>query len=213
MLSKNLQEGTMLQRLAVLLCGAALTVACGQTDAGITTAVKSKLAADSTVKAYEINVDTRNHVVTLSGEVQSSAAKDQALRLARETDGVRDVVDRLQVGETAATSGVGIDYDKPNLNTDVDDKAKAKGKEAGHKAAEAADKAGGVVTDAALTSAVKAKFLADSKVSGMKIDVDTNNGVVTLTGNVASKAEEEQAVKLASGTEGVRHVVNKLHVK
>jgi len=148
----------MLQRLAVLLCAAALTVACGQTDAGITTAVKSKLAADSTVKAYEINVDTRNHVVTLTGEVQSSAAKDQALKLARETDGVRNVVDRLRVGETAATSGVGIDYDKPTVNTDAE--AKSKGKEAGRKAAEAADQAGAVITDAALTSAVKAKLLA-----------------------------------------------------
>jgi len=203
----------MLQRLAVLLCGAALTVACGQTDAGITTAVKSKLAADSTVKAYEINVDTNNHVVTLTGDVQSSAAKDQALKLARETNGVRDVVDRLQVGETAATSGVGIDNDKPNLNTDISADAKSKGKEMGEKTADAADKAGAVVTDAALTSAVKTKFLADSKVSGMKIDVDTNNGVVTLSGNVASKAEADHAVKIARGTEGVRQVINKLHVK
>lgn len=203
----------MLQRLAVLVCASALTVACGQTDAGITTAVKSKLAADTTVKAYEIDVDTRNNVVTLTGEVQSSAAKDQALKLARETDGVRDVVDRLQVGETAATTGVGIDYDKPNLNTDVDDRAKAEGRDTGRNAAEAADKAGGVVTDAALTSAVKAKFLADSKVSGLKIDVDTNNGVVTLTGNVASKGEAQEAVKLARSTEGVRQVVDKLRVK
>ena len=203
----------MLQRLAVLLCGAALTVACGQTDAGITTAVKSKLAADDTVKAYEINVDTNNHVVTLTGDVQSSAAKDQALKLARETNGVRDVVDRLQVGETAPTSGVGVDNDKPNLNTDVSDDAKAKGKDVGQKTADAADKAGAVVTDSALTTAVKTKFLADSKVSGMKIDVDTNNGVVTLSGNVASKAEANEAVKIARSTEGVRQVINKLHVK
>jgi hyperosmotically inducible protein len=203
----------MLQRLAVLLCGAALTVACGQTDAGISTAVKSKLAADTTVKAYEIDVDTQNRVVTLTGEVQSSAAKDQALKLARDTDGVRDVVDRLSVGETAATSGVGIDLDRPDVDTDAGEKGKATGKEVGHKAAEAADKAGAVVTDAALTSAIKAKLLADSTVGGMKIDVDTNNGVVTLSGNVSSKAEAEQAVKVARSTEGVRHVTDKLRVK
>ena len=44
----------------------AFTVACSQTDAGITTAVKSKLAADDTVKAYKVDVDTQNKVVTLS---------------------------------------------------------------------------------------------------------------------------------------------------
>ena len=47
------------------------TVACAQTDAGITTNVKTKMAADDTVKAYQIDVDTRNGVVTLSGAVEN----------------------------------------------------------------------------------------------------------------------------------------------
>ena len=205
----------MLQRLAVLVCAAGLTVACAQTDAGITTAVKSKLAADDTVKAYEIDVDTSNRVVTLSGEVQTSLAKDQALKLARETDGVRDVVDQLRVGETAATAGIDDpddDKDSPDVETTVDDKAKAEGRKAGRKTAEAADKAGAVVTDAALTSAVKAKLLADPDVSGLRIDVDTTNGVVTLNGEVATKAQATEAESIARGTEGVRQVVSKLRV-
>ena len=183
----------MLQRLAVLLFAAAFTVACGQSDAGITTAVKSKLVADEMVKAYEIDVDTKNRVVTLTGEIQTSAGKDQALKLARETDGVRDVVDRLTIGEAAATSGV------------LDD--------AGRRTAEAADNTGIVVTDAALTSAVKAKLLGDTKVGGLKIDVDTTNGIVTLSGTVASKSEADEAVRLARTTAGVRDVVNDLRVR
>ena len=203
----------MRQSLAVLVCAAGLTVACGQTDAGITTAVKSKLAADDTVKAYAIDVDTSNRIVTLSGDVQTSVAKDQALKLARETDGVRDVVDKLHVSETAATSGVLDDKDlKPDVDTDADEKAKAEGRTAGRKTAEAADKAGAVVTDAALTSAVKAKLLADPDVSGLRIDVDTANGVVTLNGEVANQAQKTEAEKLARDTEGVRHVVSKLRV-
>jgi hyperosmotically inducible periplasmic protein len=197
----------MLQRLAVLVCAAGLAVACGQSDAGITTSVKSKLAADDTVKAYEINVDTQNHVVTLTGTVESAVAKEQAIRIARDTDGVRNVVDNLTLNETAATSGVSEE------RIEIDDKAKAAGKDAGHKAAETADKAGGVVTDAAVTTAVKTKLLADSRVGGLKIDVDTNHGVVTLTGNVATKAEATQAITLARGTEGVRDVVDKLRIK
>ena len=58
---------------AVMIAGA--SVACSQTDPGITTAVKTKLAADETVKSYQINVDTKNKVVTLKGEVDSEAAK------------------------------------------------------------------------------------------------------------------------------------------
>jgi len=189
----------MLQRLAVLVCAAGLAVACGQTDAGITTAVKTKLAADDTVKAYQIDVDTERRVVTLTGEVQTTLAKDQALKLARETDGVTDVIDKLAVTETAATTG-------------ILDRAADTAESAGRKTAEAAGRAGGVVTDAALTSAVKSKLLADPKVSGLKIDVDTSNGIVTLTGDVATQAEADEAMRLARTTEGVQNVVSKLRI-
>ena len=58
-----------MKRLGSLISAAALvfTVGCGQTDPGITTSVKSKLASDDMVKAYQIDVDTKDHVVTLSG--------------------------------------------------------------------------------------------------------------------------------------------------
>jgi hyperosmotically inducible periplasmic protein len=195
----------MLQRLSVVLCAAAFAVACGQTDAGITTAVKSKFAADDTVKAYQIDVTTQNKVVTLSGNVETSVAKEKAITLARETDGVRDVVDRLTVNESAATSGVR----EPDIDTD---KAKAKAGEAADKTGATAEKAGAAVGDAAITTAVKSQLLADPDVGGLKIDVDTKGGIVTLTGNVATKAEATQAVKIARGTKGVERVVDNLKV-
>ena len=93
----------MYQRFAILLSAGALavTVACSQTDTGITSAVKSKMAADDTVKASEINVDTHNHVVTLNGTVGSKAEKDRAVMIARNTNGVNSVVDDLRVGSVA----------------------------------------------------------------------------------------------------------------
>src|SRR5688572_4214184 len=102
-----IRRAVMLKTCAAVVAAAGLvmTVACAQTDAGITTSVKAKLAADDNVKAYQVDVDTRNGVVTLSGNVETSTAKDQAVRLARDTDGVRDVVDQLRVGEAAATFG------------------------------------------------------------------------------------------------------------
>jgi hypothetical protein len=93
------------------------TVACGQTDAGITTAVKSKLAADDIVKAYQVDVDTNNKVVTLRGDVETATQKEHAVTIARNTDGVADVIDQLRVNPTAATTGLGdndvdVDVDK-----------------------------------------------------------------------------------------------------
>lgn len=90
--------------LTAALC--LIAVACAQTDAGLTTKVKAKLAADDTVKAYQIDVDTRDKVATLSGSVDSQAAKDQAVSLARSTEGVADVVDNITVsGGGAETTG------------------------------------------------------------------------------------------------------------
>ena len=97
----------MLKTLAALAASAGLvmTMACAKTDAGITTNVKTKLAADDTVKAYEINVDTSNGVVTLTGTVENPAAKEQAVVIARQASGVRDVVDQITVNRAEATSG------------------------------------------------------------------------------------------------------------
>jgi hypothetical protein len=98
----------------------AFTVACGQTDAGITTAVKSKLAADDMVKAYQVDVDTENKVVTLRGDVETAAQKEHAVTLARNTEGVADVIDQLRVNPTAATSGLGDNDIDVRGNADVD---------------------------------------------------------------------------------------------
>ena len=72
-------------------------VACSQNDAGVTAAVKTRLAADDTVKAYQINVDTHRKVVTLSGTVDNAAVQAQAVKIARETEGVVSVVDNINV--------------------------------------------------------------------------------------------------------------------
>jgi hyperosmotically inducible protein len=67
------------------------------TDGALTTKIKSKMALDDTVKALAIDVDTDNGVVTLSGSVNSEAERMKAVQLAKETDGVTSVVDRLVI--------------------------------------------------------------------------------------------------------------------
>ena len=66
-------------------------------NAGLTTKIKAKMALDDTVKAATIDVDTDGSVVTLSGTVRTEAERSRALELARETEGVTRVVDRLRV--------------------------------------------------------------------------------------------------------------------
>ena len=64
-------------------------------DGALTAKIKAKMALDDTVKALDLNVDTVNGVVTVTGKVRSRAERDRALALARETSGVRNVVDRI----------------------------------------------------------------------------------------------------------------------
>ncbi len=63
----------------------------------LTLKIKSKMALDDLVKARTINVDTTGSVVTLTGTVASRQERERAVRLARETTGVTNVVDKLQV--------------------------------------------------------------------------------------------------------------------
>ena len=66
-------------------------------NGALTAKIKSKMALDDTVKALDINIDTADGVVTLTGTVRSAAERTRAVQLARETDGVKSVVDRLSV--------------------------------------------------------------------------------------------------------------------
>ena len=63
----------------------------------ITTKIKAKMALDDSVKSRTIDVSTDGSTVTLSGTVGSTAERRRAVALARETDGVTTVIDRLVV--------------------------------------------------------------------------------------------------------------------
>ncbi|HSX88450.1 MAG TPA: BON domain-containing protein [Pseudomonas sp.] len=68
------------------------------------------------------------------------------------------------------------------------------------------DKAGEVVSDTWITSKVKSTFLADDSLSGMDIKVETNKGVVSLSGVVDSETERDLAISKAKEIEGVTAV-------
>jgi osmotically-inducible protein OsmY len=67
-------------------------------DAWITTKVKWFFIGEDTLKDSDINVDTRDKVVTLKGTVRTAAGKARAETLAKQTEGVTRVVNDLTVG-------------------------------------------------------------------------------------------------------------------
>jgi osmotically-inducible protein OsmY len=70
-------------------------------DAGVTARIKAKLIADPEVAGSHIDVDTVSGRVTLNGKVASPEQKAEAEKLARHTDGVKDVVNLIQVAGQA----------------------------------------------------------------------------------------------------------------
>jgi hyperosmotically inducible periplasmic protein len=66
-------------------------------EGSVTAKIKAKMALDEFVKARDLDVDTVGSIVTVSGWVHSQAEKDRALQLARETQGVTQVVDKVQI--------------------------------------------------------------------------------------------------------------------
>ena len=72
----------------------------GPDDAGITAAVKSAIAQRRDLRApNQIYVETRDHVVYLSGQVNSSLSGDDATEIARNVPGVTQVVSTIWVDE------------------------------------------------------------------------------------------------------------------
>jgi len=71
---------------------------------------------------------------------------------------------------------------------------------------------GETIDDATITTRVKTALLNDPEVGGLRIDVDTFKGVVTLSGRVKSKAEEQRAIEIARKVDGVKDVKSTLQV-
>jgi len=72
---------------------------------------------------------------------------------------------------------------------------------------------GETIDDATITTRVKTALLNDPQVGGLRIDVDTFKGVVTLSGRVKTPEEEKTAVALAQRVGGVTDVKSTLQVE
>jgi osmotically-inducible protein OsmY len=69
------------------------------------------------------------------------------------------------------------------------------------------------ITDASISTAVRAKLTNDRVSNFPRIDVNTDRGIVTLSGTVATKAQRAQAERLTRQVEGVLKVKNNLQIQ
>lgn len=163
-----------MRKLTCVMAAAAVVacVACGDSqDDSISTSVGAKLTADQKAGTSQVKVETKDQVVTLSGTVDTPAAKEQAVRAARETEGVREVVDNIQVSSTgtaeaAAQTGAGIGDSAAKAATATGDAAKA----TGDVVVDSAKATGNVIVEGAKATgeavAVGAKATGEATVKG-----------------------------------------------
>ncbi|MDX1376840.1 MAG: BON domain-containing protein [Burkholderiales bacterium] len=74
-------------------------------------------------------------------------------------------------------------------------------------------KVGAFADDAWITAKVKAMLVQDGAVSALDVSVATDNGIVQLSGFVATPAQKQRAATIASNVDGVRKVINAIVVK
>lgn len=169
------------------------------TDAGITTSLQAKYYDDDQVRGRNVSVLTQDGVVTLRGAVDSDAARQRAVALARDVEGVKDVRDELtvQTADAAASPRPG-----PDATTDERGATGTTGRD------------GETITPAWITTKIQAQYFVNPEIKPWNIDVTTaSGGVVTLEGEVEATADRTEAVRIARETEGVSRVEDRLRVK
>jgi osmotically-inducible protein OsmY len=149
--------------------------------------IKAKLVTSYTLNQhlnpFKLDVDVKDGVVRLGGKVDSDVERDLAVEIAKGTEGVKKVEEEIRI-EPGAMAG---ERREPEFFRTVE--------------------------DATVTARVKSKLLWNRNTNGLDIDVDTDNGVVTLKGKVGSDAHRELALQLARNTTGVQRVKGELEVE
>lgn len=148
-------------------------------DATLTATIKSKLLWNTSTRDLHGSVATENGVVTLKGKAPTADAKLLAGSLAANTEGVYQVNNliSLSAADTSTT-----------------------------RAETAAKTTEDALSDAWITSKVKASLLYSRSLDGLTINVETRTGMVSLSGDVGSSEEKTVALELARNIRGVRGV-------
>jgi hyperosmotically inducible periplasmic protein len=175
-------------------------------DGWLTTKIQAQFFADDDIKSRYIQVTTADGVVRLKGFVETPVAREQALAIARNTDGVLRVDDQLMVGAAPKDDRFATTSEPNAIATTGDGSAAYDESRAANAAVQAP------LNDDQITSMVQARFFLEPTIKTRAIDVSTSNGVVTLRGRVANERERSDALLVARNTNGVGRVEDALTV-
>ena len=155
-------------------------------DAALKDRIERRLETDPIVRKYDVRVKVDDGDVTLNGTVATDVQKTEAARLAR-LAGVDDVDNDISVDK---------DADQVLAN----------------RASKGLRRNGEAVSDAWITHKVQWFFVGETALDGSKIEVETNDRVVTLDGKVRTAEGRARANDLANYVDGVVKVVDKLEI-
>lgn len=169
------------------------------TDTDLRHRVESSLNSDSDLAAAKIRVDANaeRNTAKLSGTVESESLRIKAVDLAQGSNPGIVIEDHIVVRPSVLSRE---DYTEEHARVE---RGKAK---------QAHESIGTSIDDAWIHAKVVAKLIADTGTAARNINVDVNNNVVTLRGSVGSMDEKAEVQRLATDTNGVKRVINQLHV-
>jgi osmotically-inducible protein OsmY len=195
------------------------------TGSDLERSIEARLTSDRdlAVADIDVNVDADHNMATLSGKVVSQNLRERAVALAKQDHPGMIIKDEIDVDPEAkprdnargelsrdmrgAASSIGeasreVTRDRYTEDMAAQERTRAEG--AGHKIGKSID-------DAWIHSKITAKLLADT--SAPTVNVDVENNVVTLRGEVKSAQEKTEVGRIARETDGVKSVNNRLVVK
>ena len=185
--------------------GAVTTV--GGTTATTTTTVTpmpaTKVADKSLIAVDNAAANTRAAAANAADNTREAAAvaadktRNAAATVVEKTKEVAaTVADKTRAATANMAAKSEVAADKAEVKTDA-----------------AARKTGAVVADSVITTKVKADIFKEPELKSMAIHVETEKGVVMLSGFVDSKADADKAVAVAKNIEGVTSVKSAIKVK
>ncbi|HEX6852457.1 MAG TPA: BON domain-containing protein [Candidatus Polarisedimenticolaceae bacterium] len=164
-------------------------------DAVVADRVKLALDSDAALKDSQVRVaSVNNGVVLLDGKASSLSAHLRAVRVATRVEGVNRVASEVKSPEVLSDREIRME------------------EEAAQKAPAPSTGTGSTFLDMWITTSSKARLLADGDTPAMDINVDTDDGVVTLFGVVPTEGSKAAAEAEVWKVSGVKKVDNALQV-
>jgi osmotically-inducible protein OsmY len=176
------------------------TAAAPMTDSDLERSIKTQIATDPQVPAGDISVsaNAENNEATLSGDVPTEAARTRILELAKASRPGLAITDKIDVKPAEVSR---TEYTEEMARQDRD------------KAESFGDKVGRSIDDAWIHTKITSKLATNGDTPARKINVDVQDKVVTLRGNVPSNEAKMEADRVAKDTDGVKRVNNMLRIK